>query len=181
MKTTVIRTAAVALAMGGVLSAGTALAQQSQQVQARVVSAVPITEVGGRTSYNVTYEYAGRQYTTRTDTPPGPTLVVETNAYGVATMPVAPQNPVEQTQDTRGGWQNVVPEPGVVVSSGPAPSPNVYYTQPAPVYVQPAYPAYTYAAPYPAPYPYYAPAFPPIGLSLNLGYSRGWRGHRGWR
>lgn len=177
MKNTVTRTTALALALIGALSAGSALAQ-SQQVQARVISTVPVTEAGGRTSYNVTYEYAGRQYSTRTDTPPGATLPIEANAYGVATMPVAPQNALEQTQDTRGNWQNVVPEPGVVVSSGPAPSPNVYYTQPAPVYVQPAY---TYAAPYPS-YPYYAPAFyPPIGLSLNLGYSRGWGGHRGWR
>ena len=76
-----------------------------------------------------------------------------------------------------------MPEPGVVVSG----------TQPAPVYAQPAYPAAVYPAPvyvqpayaYPQPYVY-----PPVGISLNLGYSRGWgggyrgygyRGYGGWR
>jgi hypothetical protein len=36
-----------------------------------------------------------------------------------------------------------------------------------------------YAAPAYYPQPYF---YPPIGLSLNLGYSRGWRGGHGrWR
>jgi hypothetical protein len=37
---------------------------------------------------------------------------------------------------------------------------------------------------YPAYYPqpsYYAPYYPPIGLSLNFGYSQGYGGHRRWR
>jgi len=48
------------------------------------------------------------------------------------------------------------------------------YAAPAPVYVAPAY-TYPYAYPY---------AYPPVGISLNLGYSRGWggyyHGYRGW-
>jgi Spx/MgsR family transcriptional regulator len=75
-------------------------------------------------------------------------------------------------------WDNVVPEPGVVVGAGGPPP--VY--QPAPVYAAPVYvqPAYTY--PYAQPYVY-----PPVGISLNLGYSRGWgggyygRGYGGYR
>ena len=65
---------------------------------------------------------------------------------------------------------------GVVVSSAPAPvyQPAPVYAAPAPVYVAPAY-TYPYAYPY---------AYPPVGISLNLGYSRGWGGHyhgyRGW-
>jgi len=192
--------ATVGLALIAVLSGGGALAQSqpSQQTQARVTAVTPLTEAGGRTSYNVTYEYAGRQYTTRTDTPPGATLPIEVNAYGVATLPVAPQGDVAQDRyepqrdprDERNAWQNVVPEPGVVVSPGVRPpvtyapayaaptyvAPPAYYyaPRPAPVYVQPAYA-------YPAPYAYAPAYFPPVGLSLNLGYSRGWGGHRGWR
>lgn len=169
----------LALAAGLAVMAAGAMAQ-SQQVQARVISTAPVTDANGSTSFNVTYEYEGRQYTTRTATPPlGATLPIEVNAYGVATMPVTPQSQIAPADD-RARWQGVAPEPGVVVSAGAQPAPTYYaapvYTQPVytqPVYVQPAY-AYPYA---------YAPAyFPPVGLSLNLGYSRGWGGgHRGWR
>lgn len=141
-------------------------AQPASQIeQARVVSSTQLADGG----YNVTYEYAGRRYTTRTDTAPGRTMPIQISAMGVTTSPVLSSqiNPVEGSQrgDDPAAWQNVTPEPGVVVSgSGGAP---VYQTAyPAPVYVQPGY-AY--------PQPYYAS---PIGLSLNLGYSRGWGG--GW-
>ena len=172
--------------------AGLAQAQQAAQyVQARVISATPIRETtGSDVSYNVTYEYQGRQYTTRTNSRPGATIPIQASAYGVTTAPVAPQSqlqpyPVEanngqqyqqdpqyQSQYPQQGggspWDNVVPEPGVVVGAG-AP----VYAQPAPayapVYVQPAY-AYPYAQPY---------VYPPVGISLNLGYSRGWGGYYG--
>lgn len=168
-----------------VLAAGASA--QSQQVQARVISTAPVTDANGGTRFNVTYEYEGRQYTTQTSTPPGATLPVEVNAYGVATMPVAPPSQIAPEADARARWQSVTPEPGVVVSASSQPA-AVYY--PAPVYTQPVYTQPVYAPPVYAPpvyvqpaYPYaYAPAyFPPIGLSLNLGYSRGWGGHRGWR
>ncbi len=171
--------APLALAAGlAVLAAGATA--QSQQVQARVISTSPVTEANGSTSFNVTYEYDGRQYTTRTMTPPGATLPIEVNAYGVATMPVTPQSqlaPAAANDQAR--WQGVTPEPGVVVSAGTQPAVTYSY-YPAPVYAQPVYTQPVYVQPA---YPYaYAPAyFPPIGLSLNLGYSRGWGGHRGWR
>ena len=189
------------------LAAGTGLvhAQQNQVVQARVISATPIRETtGSDVSYNVTYEYQGRQYTTRTTSRPGATIPIQASTYGVTTAPVQPQSqlqpyPVEANngpqyqeqypqgqyqqgqyqQGANSPWDSVVPEPGVVVSSAPAP----VYTRPAPVYAPPVYvqPAYTY--PYAQPYVY-----PPVGNTLNLGYSRGWggggyyRGHRhGWR
>jgi hypothetical protein len=61
----------------------------------------------------------------------------------------------------------VVPEPGVVVGAGgPRPSTSRRRCMPPPVYVQPAY-TYPYAQPY---------VYPPVGISLNLGYSRGWGG-----
>lgn len=163
--------------------AGTAGLAQAEQVWARVISATPSHEATGYTRYNVTYEYDGRHYTTVTDTRPGASIPIEVGDYGVATSPVAPQPQLapRPAEAGRPDWNNVVPEPGVVVSGGGAPAP-VYsqpvpvYTQPAPVYYAPA-PVYVGPAYYPQPYIY-----PPIGLSLNLGYSRGWRGGHGrWR
>lgn len=193
------------LSAAGLLATGASVAQAQQVVQARVISATPIRETtGSDVNYNVTYEYQGRQYTTRTTSRPGATLPIQASAYGVTTAPVQPQSqlqpyPVEANngpqyqeqyqqgqypqgqyqQGANSPWDSVVPEPGVVVSNAPAP----VYTQPAPVYAPPVYvqPAYPY--PYAQPYVY-----PPVGISLNLGYSRGWggggyyRGHRhGWR
>ncbi|RSZ47726.1 MULTISPECIES: hypothetical protein [unclassified Variovorax] len=184
------------ISVAGVLAAGTgfAQAQQNQVVQARVISATPIRETtGSDVNYNVTYEYNGRQYTTRMNTRPGATIPIQASGYGVTTSPVAPQSqlqayPVEANnggyapQSGGSPWDNVVPEPGVVVSSAPAP---VY--QPAPVYSAPVYTAPVYVEPaytYPYAYPY---VYPPVGISLNLGYSRGWGGgyyrgygYRGW-
>ena len=160
--------------------------QGGQQVQARVIAANPVRDANG-SGYNVTYDYNGRQYTTRTATFPGATIPVEISAYGVATMPVAPQSDLapSETSDGRPAWEQVVPEQGVVVSTAqrapvPAPAP-VYYA--APAYAAPVYPAPVYVQPG---YGYgygYAPYYPPVGVSLNLGYSRGWGGggHRGWR
>lgn len=175
------------LSVAGTLWAGTGLAQAQQTVQARVVSATPVKEsTGSDVSYNVTYEYNGRQYTTRTSYRPGATIAIQSGGYGVTTAPVQPQSqlqpyPVEADngngaqQYSSGGsaWDNVVPEQGVVVGAG-APAP--VYAQPAPVYVQPAPvyydPGYAYSG-----YPYgYGYGYAPVGISLNLGYSRGWGG-----
>ena len=180
-------TAAMGLALLGALATGSAMAQQ--QVQARVISATQVTEPTGRVGYNVTYEYQGRQYNTFTDNHPGGTIPVDVSAYGVITAPVAPQSQLngEPIADNGNGngrapWEGVVPEPGMVVSSARPAAPTYYaapaypapvYVAPAPVYVAPAY-GYGYG---------YAPAYayPPVGLSLNLGYSRGWGGHGRWR
>lgn len=183
-------------ALGG--ATGLAQAQQSQPMQesGRVISSTPIRNSTGSTSYSVTYEYQGRQYTTRMDNPPGQTIALQVSPMGVSTSPVAdqPQITSNSSYGSYGSasqnadpapWANVVPEPGVVVGAGSPPPPAVVYGAPAyvsapvyapaPVYVQPAY-GYGYAA------PYYAA--PPIGVSLNLGYSRGWGGYgygyRGW-
>ncbi|MBT2336719.1 hypothetical protein J7E49_22775 [Variovorax paradoxus] len=185
------------LSVAGMLAAGAGVAQAQQVVQARVISATPIRETtGSDVSYNVTYEYNGRQYTTRTNSRPGATIPIQASTYGVTTAPVAPQaqlqpypaeadngqqyqyqqsqqyqQPSQYAQPGGSPWDNVAPEPGVVVSNAPAP----VYVQPAPVYAPPVYvqPAYTY----PYAYPY---AYPPVGISLNLGYSRGWGGYRGY-
>lgn len=179
-----------ALSLLALLAGSATLAQAQQQVQARVISTSPVTQSNGSIRYNVTYEYAGRQYTTQANTPPGASIMVNVGDYGVATSsPVAPQPQLAQNQPEPeyGGpqnWANVVPEQGLVVSGGGAPPPAPMYAQTAPVYAQPApvyvQPAPVYYAPpayYPAPYVY-----PPIGISLGFGYSRGWGGGYGrWR
>lgn len=155
-------------ALAGLL-AGTAALAQAQPETGRVISSTPIRESTGQTAYSVVYEYGGRRYTTRMDSPPGPTIPLQQGGYGVTTSPV-PDPPQIVDNGSASPWDNVVPEPGVVVGAGAPPS-SAYGVQPA--YPQPVYvdPAYSYAAPY-----YIGP---PIGFSLNLGYTRGW--HRGWR
>ncbi|MDO8249061.1 MAG: hypothetical protein Q7T78_04995 [Rhodoferax sp.] len=106
--------------------------------------------------YNVVYDYQRTQYTAQMLNDPG--LYVRLQVTPVGAMTTAPQT-----------FQS-------------APPPLQAYYQPAPmppVYVQPmvaatAYPVYpTYY-----PQPYYAPIYPPIGLSLNFGYSRFYGRHR---
>ena len=168
----------------------------AQQEQGRVISSTPIRTADGVAGYSVTYEYAGRQYSTRTDSPPGDFMAVQVTPMGVMTS--QQEQPQQQPQytaeapaagNTSEPWRNVTPEPGVVTSGGsvtpapiPAPqvvyqgAPPVVYAAPPPVYVAPGYgygyPAYGYGY-----------GYPPIGLSLNFGYSysRGYRGYRGWR
>lgn len=181
---------ALALAVLGSLAAPAFAQSQTQYAEGRVLSSTPVVE-NGRTSYSVRYEYNGRTYTTRTDTPPGQTIGLQVSDLGVSTYPVTPQPsmqtgqvppPAGNTYATRAHWEQVAPEPGVVVSNAPMPA-----ATPQAV-VAPGYPVYTttYPAPvyYPAPvaapvYAYPAPyVYPPVGLSLNFGYSRGW--HRRW-
>jgi hypothetical protein len=172
------------LAVAGTLAASAGLVHAQQVIQARVISATPIREsTGSDVSYNVTYEYNGRQYSTRTAGRPGATIAVQVSDYGVTTSPVAPQPQLSTYPvEANGGspWDNVVPEPGVVIGAqGAAPvyvQPAPVYA-PAPVYVDPGY-GYAYGYPY---------VYPPVGISLNLGYSRGWGGgyyrgygYRGW-
>lgn len=102
--------------------------------------------------YNVVYEYAGKQYSARMPSDPGPTVQLQVSPVGMA----------PPTLDTP-----VAPQPPYGVSS------STTYIATPPVYAAPAviYPGYYPARPY-----YDAPA--PIGLSLNFGYSR----HSGhWR
>ena len=168
------------LALAALLGAAASVAQAQEQRWGRVISSTPLRESTGQTAYSVTYEYEGRQYTTRMDSPPGRTIPLQASPYGVTTSPVPEQPQIVDNSPNAPGpggapWANVTPEPGVVVGAG-TPPPVVYGAPgyaPAPVYVQPSY---GYAAPY-----YVGP---PIGLSIGLGYSRGWGGyhrHHGWR
>jgi hypothetical protein len=172
----------LSLALFGALAATASLAQ-AQQVSARVISSTPMRDAHGPIGYSVTYEYAGQQYTTRMDSPPGPTIALQLSPMGVTTSPVPdqPQQPYADNGQPQ-QWDNVVAQPGVVVGTGAGPggpygAPGYPVAAPgypvaAPVYVQPGYGyGYGYAAPW--------PVVAPIGLSLNLGYAHGWGGG-GW-
>lgn len=120
------------------------------------------------THYNVVYEYADRQYTIQMPSDPGPYVRLQVTPVGAMPAPQASVQP---------GFAQ--PQPAQPVYGQPV------YTQP--VYSQPVYtqPVYVQQAPvvYPG-YGYYSrPYYPPIGLSLNFGYSRGGHGHghRHWR
>lgn len=143
---------------------------QVQQVQRCNVQ----TTYENRTvGYNVTYEYAGKQYSAQMPTDPGPYLRIQVTPVGMVPTPAD------------AGRIAAAPPP---VGYPPQANGQPVYVQPT--YVQPAYvqPGVILASPpvvYPA-YPYYyaRPYFPPIGVSLNLGYSRGYHGgghYRGWR
>jgi uncharacterized protein YcfJ len=121
------------------------------------------------THYNVVYEYADRQHTIQMPNDPGAYVRLQVNPVGALPAPQAAVQPgfapPQPAQPVYG--QQVQPVYGQPV-----------YTQPVyaqPVYVQPApvvYPGYGY---------YQRPYYPPVGLSLNFGYSRGGYGHRHWR
>jgi uncharacterized protein YcfJ len=112
------------------------------------------------TAYNVVYEYADKPYSIMMASDPGPYVRLQVTPVGAIPTP---------------SQGNVFP--------GQAYEQPVYgqpvYT--VPVYSQPVYAQPTVIAPVVA-YPgYYAqPYYPPIGVSIGFGYSRG--GHRGhWR
>jgi uncharacterized protein YcfJ len=113
--------------------------------------------------YNVAYEYAGKQYNVQMPYDPGPTIRLDVTPIGSNT--VAPAS--SDTYTSSGAPGTPV---GVIVGT---PAPTVYST----TSYYPAQPAYAYPA-YPAYPAYYArPYYPPIGVSLNLGYVRGHRHH----
>jgi uncharacterized protein YcfJ len=135
-------------AVGGALLGNNIEANGARQAPQQVCGTETTYE--NRTlGYDVTYEYAGRQYTTRMNYDPGPTVQVQVTPYGGAQQAAGP-----------------------VVAPPVASAPQVVVTQPSPVVYQTAVPAYPV---YVQPYPYYRPYFP-IGISLGYVYHRG--GHR---
>jgi len=116
------------------------------------------------TAYNVTYEYAGKQYTVQMPNDPGPTIRLQLTPVGTNTT--APAGIIQSE------GESYLPQT-VAVSPQAVPEASVGY----PVYSQPYYSQPYYAQ------PYYQPYYAPIGLSIGLGYSSGgYRGgHRHWR
>ncbi|HSV52131.1 MAG TPA: hypothetical protein VLJ57_08455 [Burkholderiaceae bacterium] len=107
-------------------------------------------------SYNVVYEYAGKQYSVQMPNDPGPYVRLQVTPIGSTPPPPAPV------------VSNTYVQPMVSETS---------YTEAAPVA---AYPAYTTTYPAYQPYPYYR-GYAPIGLNFSFGYVHRSGGHRHWR
>jgi uncharacterized protein YcfJ len=171
------RAAATALGVfGGAIAGDRIEGGGAQQVQNVQQCSTQTYYENRPTHYNVVYEYQGQQYNAQMVNDPGLYVRLQVSPVGgVNSAPVQPGQPqaLQQQQD------QVPVEQGYVVQSS---TPQPVYGQPVygqPVYVQP--PVVYQSAPVYYGRPYYGPAFAPIGLSLNLGYSRGY-GHGGrWR
>jgi uncharacterized protein YcfJ len=111
------------------------------------------------TAYNVVYEYAGKQYSVQMPSDPGPYVKLQISPVG-ASQPQAPMAEGTQPYYQQEMAQPVVPQRQVITQQ--------------PVYVAvrpPVYPTYYYPRAY----------YPPVGVNLNLGWSRGHYGHGHWR
>ena len=137
----------------------------NQQVQ-NVQQCGTQTAYENRTShYNVVYEYADRQYNVQMAKDPGSYVRLQVTPVGA--IPSSPPATYVQPYAQQSA-QPIYAEPVYAQPAYVQPS----YIQPAPVVVYPAY--------YPQPY-YARPYYPPVGVSLNFGYSRGGYGRRHWR
>lgn len=125
-------------------------------------------------AYNVTYEYAGRQYQVQLPQDPGQTIPLQVTPLGATT-----QTP-QQVQGRQPIYQQpTYQQPGYVQPlTQYGDGDNVIVTQAPTTVVVPGYvsaPLYS---------PGYSSGYSPIGVSLNLGYSRGYygghNGHRGY-
>lgn len=125
--------------------------------------------------YNVQYEYAGKQYGVQLPYDPGPTIRLQLTPVGAGSA----------LPDTADGPPVIVAPPmaqgegvGQPVARIIAAAPTMYPGYDSPSYYSPTYHSPAYYQPY-----YRAPAlYPPIGVSLNFGYSgRHRHGHRHWR
>lgn len=118
-------------------------------------------------AYDVTYEYAGRQYTTQMASDPGPTIRLQIGPVAAGPMNAPPP---AQTAPTEVPAATIVgQDEATVVGVAPA-----AYPYPYPVYEPYPYP---YAYGYPYPYygrPYYGPSF---GVSINAGRGFGRPGY----
>lgn len=124
-----------------------------------VQNCTPQTFYENRTvGYDVTYEFAGRQYTARMPHDPGPTVRLQVTPVSDA-RPAAPAQPL------------VTAPP--ISQADPAPLPTPVVVVPAEPLHTVVYPSYSYV---PSSYWY-----PPIGFSLGYVYHRHGGRHRHWR
>lgn len=152
--------AAVILGVAGGALLGDRIEQGGQQPQPTQVCGSETTYENRTAGYNVTYEYAGRQYTTQMPYDPGPTVQLQVS-------------PITQGPATTGPTTI-----GTVVTAPPVQQGAPVYVQaPVPVVYQ-AYPAYPAYSAYPAyPYPVYRPYWP-VGVSLGFSFHGGHRHYR---
>jgi uncharacterized protein YcfJ len=156
------RAAATALGLIGGALLGNNIEGSGTQVQNVQQCSTQTTYENRTVAYNVTYEYAGKQYNVQMPNDPGPTIALQ----------VTPAGSQPQASTDFGNAAPAGTAIGVIVG------------QPvAPVGYSAAYPVY---APAPAYYPGYYPGYvyPPISLSLGFGFSGGHHGgfhHRHFR
>ena len=134
---------------------GNSVEAQNQR-QAQAPQCVTETFLENRTvAWQVTYEYGGREYSTRLSYDPGPTIRLQVTPVGAVGDSLPPQ-----------AYAPAPAEP-VQVATAPvaAPATTIVYTTAYPA----AYPVYV---------PVARPVYPPLGVSLQFDYSRrdGWRG-----
>jgi uncharacterized protein YcfJ len=156
--------------IGGAILGNNIEANNMRAQQAAVPTCTTETTYENRTvGYDVTYEYAGQQYSTRMPYDPGASIRLQVSpvAQG-STMPAPGIGGAVSAPPVQG----VATVPAPVVATVP-----VYVASPVVVQPYPAYPAYP-AYPYPVYRPYY---YPPVSLSLGFVFRGGHGGHRHWR
>ncbi|MBC7602230.1 MAG: glycine zipper 2TM domain-containing protein [Ramlibacter sp.] len=145
------RAAATALGVVGGAAVGNNVEQNGQYAQGQVCTTQ--TSYENRTvAYNVTYEYAGKQYTVQMPYDPGPSIRLQVSPVG--SNNTAPSGYVGSDSSVTYAPQAVMVSPEIVQSA------TVGY----PVYYRPAY---------------YNPY--PVNLSIGLGYYGGYGGGYGYR
>ncbi len=152
--------ATMAGVLGGALLGNNIEGQPAARAQEQTTCTTQTVYENRTVGYNVTYEYAGRQYQVQTPTDPGPTIRVQVSPV----LPAAPQPAVIParpiSQDMPGTTTVVSTAPVVVAAASPA------------VYAAPAY--------YPSVYPAVAPVF--VGAAFGYGWGHGGFHHRHhWR
>ena len=166
------RAAATLIGLIGGAAVGNSIEGQGSHVQ-NVQHCTTQTYYENRTvGYNVTYEYAGKQHSVQLPYDPGATIRLELTPMA-DTMPAAQNAPIASQASPSASPGTPV---GVIVGT-PAVQPMMMAPPPVTAYTTyyPGYAAYPVYPAYPA---YYArPYYPPVGLSLNIGYSRGHRHH----
>jgi uncharacterized protein YcfJ len=173
------RAAATVLGLVGGALLGNQIERNNSAPQVQnVQSCTTQTQYENRTiGYNVVYEYAGKQYNVQMPYDPGPTIRLQ-----VTPMSGTTPSPEFDAPSAQGPAEPGQAQPsGVIVAPPMAPAAGQPVARivgaPSPVAAYPVYPAYSTYPAYPA---YYgAPSYyPPIGISLGIGYSR--HSHR-WR
>ena len=147
------RALATMIGLVGGAMVGNSIEGPSQQIQNVQQCGVQTSYENRTTHYNVVYEYASKQYSVQMVNDPGPYVRLQVTPVGAVPAPQA---------DVQQGYVQPYnqPQQQVYVQQPP----QTVYVQQAPVVVYPGY----YSRPY----------YPPVGLSLNFGYSRGYHGHR---
>ena len=150
------RAAATAIGLVGGALLGNQIERPGTEIQTVQQCATQTYYENRAVSYNVVYEYAGRQYSVNMPNDPGPTVQLQVTPVGVP--PAASMAP-----------EPAAPAYGAPVYGAPAP----VMVAPPQVVVTPAYPVY-----YQRPYGYY----PPVSLQFDFVHrSGGHHGHRHWR